>query len=354
MASEPPINKPGGDASLTFSLKKAATSIRTRRKLVLAGIVAIAVLLIAYGVFRLPGININSIDEIKALTERDRIIIFAPHCDDETLGSGGIIQKALDKNIPVKVVMITNGDDNIFTTDIQFTTIFPSAAEFIAAGEKRQQESIDALVSLGVKREDIIFLSFPDKGLREMFTTNWSNAMPFTSDGTREAMSVYKITYEPGVVYSGEKLLGNLKSIIADFNPTIVIAPHEKDHHPDHKYAFKFIVKALKELYGGTSGKEPPVILTYLVHYPHYPVPRGLKRGRSLLPPLSSSFEMMWFQLPLGKDEQDRKYEAIRLYRSQLKLPELRKLMYSFARENELFEQVDFLDALTMLDEAEK
>ena len=46
------------------------------------------------------------------LSNNDRILILAPHPDDETIGTGGIIQEALRLNIPIKVVYFTNGDNN--------------------------------------------------------------------------------------------------------------------------------------------------------------------------------------------------------------------------------------------------
>ena len=46
------------------------------------------------------------------LTPSDRIIVFAPHPDDETLGCGGIIQQAVAMKLPVRIVWLTYGDNN--------------------------------------------------------------------------------------------------------------------------------------------------------------------------------------------------------------------------------------------------
>ncbi len=40
----------------------------------------------------------------------DRILIFAPHPDDEVLGSGTYIQRAIKNGAEVKVVLMTNGN----------------------------------------------------------------------------------------------------------------------------------------------------------------------------------------------------------------------------------------------------
>ena len=51
------------------------------------------------------------LDPVK-LEPHDRILIFAPHPDDEILGCAGIIQKAKAMNIPVRVLFLTFGDSN--------------------------------------------------------------------------------------------------------------------------------------------------------------------------------------------------------------------------------------------------
>ena len=43
-------------------------------------------------------------------TENDRILVLAPHPDDETLGAGGVIQRALEAKAHVKIVFLTYGD----------------------------------------------------------------------------------------------------------------------------------------------------------------------------------------------------------------------------------------------------
>src|SRR5262245_47079726 len=47
-----------------------------------------------------------------AIEDTDRILILAPHPDDEILGCGGIIQRAVARKQPLRVVFLTNGDFN--------------------------------------------------------------------------------------------------------------------------------------------------------------------------------------------------------------------------------------------------
>ncbi|MGO9610231.1 MAG: PIG-L deacetylase family protein, partial [Verrucomicrobiia bacterium] len=53
-----------------------------------------------------------SLPSCPTLTPDDRIIIFAPHPDDESIGCGGIIQQALALKVPVRIVWLTYGDNN--------------------------------------------------------------------------------------------------------------------------------------------------------------------------------------------------------------------------------------------------
>jgi LmbE family N-acetylglucosaminyl deacetylase len=310
---------------------------------VLAAIGAVIVAFLSYGVSRAPSVNIDSIDPMRQLSGTDRILIFAPHCDDEVLGTGGLIMKAVALSAQVRVVQITNGDNNIFSTDIQFKTLYPSAKRFIETGEERQQETIKAMTFLGVNENDILFLGYPDRGIRALYLTNWPNHNPYRSPATHETRSPYKLAYEKNALYSGENMLKNIKQIIRDFSPTIVIAPHMHDHHPDHRYSYEFITQAISEVYGsGDTARGPkPDVFTYLVHYHLFPRPSGLKPEEYLLPPFIASFDMDWYKMMLSDDERDKKYDAIRLYKSQLRTPELGRLMRSFVRKNELFEGVE-------------
>jgi len=292
---------------------------------------------------RAPSLNIAMVDELAPITASDRVLIVAPHCDDETLGAGGLIQDALARDAAVRVVIVTNGDNNLISTDLEFKTIRSSARDFVIEGERRQQESLSALAILGVTARDVEFLGYPDKGLRHLYLTNWSADQPYRAHGTRDTTAPYKLIYQPGVAYAGENLLHNLTQILLDYRPTIIIGPHLDDHHPDHHYAAAFLIKALRQLPEFTAAdNSPPRLYTYLVHFPHFPRPKGLQSDSFLLPPLSASLNMTWQKLTLSPATERRKEDAIAMYTTQVRTPELGTLMKSFVRRNELFEQVGY------------
>ena len=47
-----------------------------------------------------------------SLTEQDKVLILAPHPDDEAIGTAGVIQKAVQLGSPLKILYLTHGDNN--------------------------------------------------------------------------------------------------------------------------------------------------------------------------------------------------------------------------------------------------
>ncbi|WP_438311962.1 PIG-L deacetylase family protein [Sporosarcina sp. FA9] len=75
----------------------------------------------------------------------ERILIIAPHADDEVLGCGGLIEKACRYNNQVKVVVMTVGDIK-----------HPHNTETVT-GETRKKELKDAMEFLGCTDFDIVY-----------------------------------------------------------------------------------------------------------------------------------------------------------------------------------------------------
>ena len=101
-------------------------------------------------------------DGINFTKNDDRVLIFAPHPDDETIGTAGVIEKALKQDAKVRVVCYTNGDSNELSFIVYEKRLTFRKGEFLHMGEVRRRETMRAMVSLGVKPEDVIFLGYPD------------------------------------------------------------------------------------------------------------------------------------------------------------------------------------------------
>ncbi len=264
-----------------------------------------------------------------------RILILAPHCDDETLGAGGLIQAAVQAGIETRVVIATNGDGYRFATSEEFKKLYPTARDYIHMGEVRQEESLAALAKLGVSSDHVTFLGYPDRGTSAFLEKHWSPARPYRSPYSDVSQSPYPRTYHPSSVYAGADYLADLISIVDEYHPDLIVFPNPEDVHPDHWGLGIFSRMAVAEV----SHRQPtyqPRLMSYLVHRPDYPVVRGLKPDASLVPPPALTFIYPdWFGWSLSSIQKTTKEAAIQEYKSQL--PLLRGLMESFIRSNELY-----------------
>ena len=274
-----------------------------------------------------------------SLAGYQRLLVLAPHCDDETLGTAGLILAAERAGIQVRVVIATNGDGYFFATAQDFHKLYPKSGDYIRMGEVRQRESLAALQILGLKAEQVTFLSYPDRGSPSEWNDHWSAQIPYRSPYSQDTRSPYPLTYNPRSVYAGEDYLADIMSILKNFRPDLIVYPHPDDVHPDHWGLNVFTRLAIAEVTHGDASFQPTQI-TYLIHRPDFPTIRGLKPQDNLIPPPALlDIYPDWFRLDLTPEEVMQKGQAVQAYRTQL--PLLRGLMDSFVRANELFAPVD-------------
>ena len=293
-----------------------------------------------------PGVQLVSLQPL-SLAGYHRLLILAPHCDDETLASAGLILAARRAGIEVRVVIATNGDGYLFATMQDFRKIYPTHADFIRMGEERQQESLAALAILGVKADQVSFLGYPDRGSPSLWNTNWSENDPYRSPYIGATRSPYPLTYNPNSVFAGSDYLADISSILASYRPDLVVYPNPEDVHPDHWGLNVFTRLALTILHHNDPGYTPTQ-LTYLVHRPDFPEIRGFNPAASLTPPDKLyALDPHWYRLDLTPADETLKREAVQAYLSQL--PLLRNLMESFVRVDEPFNVVTSPDLATAI-----
>lgn len=129
----------------------------------------------------------------------NKVVVIAPHADDEVIGCGATIARHIDEGDEVVVVIATNasvGAPELFS---------PSKSQHI------MEETVAAHQLLGVKER--IFLDFPAPAL---------NAFP-----------EYKISLE-------------LSKIFQKFSPTHLYLPHPGDIHQDHKAIYRAALVAAR------------------------------------------------------------------------------------------------------------
>ncbi len=157
-----------------------------------------------------------------ALPAHARVVVFAPHPDDETVGVGGLLFRLAHGHTPLRVVFVTNGDGYRRALEQDFAVERPTDADYVALGELRQREALAALAHLGVARRDVRFLGFPDGGLAELWRAHWLRTHPYTSPYTKESSP----PDAEGVGYDGQDLTSIVSGILRDFGPTVIVMPH--------------------------------------------------------------------------------------------------------------------------------
>ena len=124
-----------------------------------------------------------------------RVMVFAPHPDDEIFGCGGALIQHVQDQDPIQVVVVTDG-------------ALGGGLENLA--EIRASESESAARLLGYPPP--IFLGYPDRGL-----------MP-----------------------DDEALIQRFCSLISDFRADIVYVPSFWEIHPDHRVVSHAVINALR------------------------------------------------------------------------------------------------------------
>lgn len=267
-----------------------------------------------------------------------RLLVIAPHCDDEVLGSGGMIHDTIAAGGQVLVVLMTNGDGFTVATEEEFHRLFLTHEDYVNSGYTRQKETIQALQLLGLPEQQILFLGYPDRGLRAIWTDYWNKDQPYQSRFTGSDHSPYNNSYQQNAPYAGQAVLDNLEQIILAFQPNVIVAPHPADEHPDHAATWAFVAASFAEL--TSAGKIAGVHLyTYLVHRGDFPIPHGYKTNELLSPPkpLYQAQHGKWLTYPINTATEALKEQSIKEYVSQIKVPIMSSLLHSFIRRNELF-----------------
>jgi LmbE family N-acetylglucosaminyl deacetylase len=184
-----------------------------------------------------------------------RVVIIAPHPDDEVLGAGGLIQRALRERCLVEVVAVTDGEASHEAS---------TTATITGLASLRAQESETALRRLGWKRPTVTRLHLPDGELAQ-----------------RE-----------------DELFGALADVLLPDD--LCVAPWRGDGHPDHDATAAATLRAANSV-GARS-------LGYLVWGWHWADPDG-----SDIPWTRCR------RLELGRRDRARKRWATSAFQSQIR-----------------------------------
>ena len=267
-------------------------------------------------------------------TANDRILIMAPHEDDETLGCGGLIQQGVAAGAAVRVVYLTSGDHN------QLAFMVYRRHPWLSPKVNREMGRIrihEAMAFLGVPAQQLAFLGYPDHDTLHIWSSHWAKAPPLHSILTNTTRVPYREAPGYGKPYKGESVVADIERELLDFRPTHIFVTHPIDANPDHRACYLFLRVALLNL----AGRIPtPQIFTYPIHMGPWPRPYYFHPHEWLSFPerLADERARSW-ALGLSPEQVRRKYEAIRLYKSQMS--DSSYWLTAFARRNELFTLIE-------------
>lgn len=276
---------------------------------------------------------------IPAFAKSDRVLILAPHPDDETICTAGVIQNALSAGADVYVACYTNGDANQLAFIMYEKRLTFLKGEFIHMGEVRKKETLSALDFLGVKREKIFFLGYPDIGTMQILLKYWGTNKSYRSVFTRSRNVPHDENLSPNAPYTGESILKDIKTVLLKTRPTKIFVSHPADTNGDHQSLYLFLQVALWDLSGRIKR---PAVYPFLVHCKGWPSPRRRRTDLSLgVPKGLETAPILWQRLELTEDQVHKKDKATGFYRSQM--PYNARFLRAFSRKNELFGDYPFV-----------
>jgi LmbE family N-acetylglucosaminyl deacetylase len=265
------------------------------------------------------------------LNKDDRVLILAPHPDDETIATGGIIQQAVAMGLPTRVVWLTYGDNNETSFLVYRHRPNGGAKAVRSMGLVRHDEGVAAAGELGMSPDQLTFLGYPDFRTLVIWSDHWGDAEPCQSMFTRTSAVPYANAFRPGTPYRADEILADLETVLRDFRPTVVFVSHPGDHNPDHQSLYLFTRVALWNL----ANEMQPKVFPYLVHHPEWPQTEGYHTEIPLLPPDRLAAETEWYRHPVDNQAAERKHSALSQHATQYKVD--RNYLDSFIRANELF-----------------
>ncbi|HET6632354.1 MAG TPA: PIG-L family deacetylase [Rhodanobacteraceae bacterium] len=162
------------------------------------------------------------------------LLVVAPHPDDESLATGGLLQRAVSAGARARVLLLTDGDNNPWPQRWLERRWRIGPEERRRWGQRRRGEAHAALATLGLPDDAPVCLGWPDMGVTSRLV-----------DDTAASVST---------------IAGHVR----DFAPSVLVFPSLGDTHPDHSAAHVLVRLALAR----QDCRLPhyTALLSYLIH----------------------------------------------------------------------------------------
>lgn len=255
-----------------------------------------------------------------------RIVMVAPHPDDEVLANGGMLADAVLRGQQVYVILITAGDSFPWHPSTTIRAWLVGGEPYRELGEQRIEEFLASTQELGIPRDHVFVLGFADRSISALGSTHF--LAPYTSPSTKVDHIPYSQAYKPGRPYTGVELERQLRQILSSINPDILIGPGVLEGHGDHNGTAFFITRV--------STSYPKARLYYNVIHGglEWPLPKGYHPNLPLVPPGEHGDQLAWQVYPLPPEAIERKARAIEQHHTQTQI--MGRYMRAFIRQNEL------------------
>ena len=257
----------------------------------------------------------------------DRVLVVAPHPDDEALACGGAVLAAVEAGASVWMAWLTCGDGFWIDATVLAGHLRPHWRDLLRLGARRIDEARSAASALGVAEDHLFFLGYPDRGLLATLGTS-DGAEPFRSLYTGQDCVPYPEAVSPSAEHTAANLEADLRAVLERSRPTIVFAPSSHDAHPDHRATAELVDRLLAPKLGVRRYE-------WIIHGGiEWPLPKGLHPSLPLAPPPRGR-GLPWERFEIRPDQVQAKLRAIGCHHSQVLL--MARYLGSFARSNELF-----------------
>ena len=135
-------------------------------------------------------------DQLARVDACRRVLVVAPHPDDESLGCGGLVATLAERGAAFRFVFVTDGG-----ASHPCSRSWPRPR--LVAG--RRAEAAEALRRLGVGAEPRLFLELPDAAIPSVLSPEWKSAA------------------------------ARVKTLVLAFQPDLALLPWRRDPHCDHR-----------------------------------------------------------------------------------------------------------------------
>lgn len=170
-----------------------------------------------------------------------KVMVIVPHEDDDLLISGQVLPPMYKNGADVRVVFATNGDKRV-------------------SAYTRQSEACNALEKLGIPREKVIFLGYPDGtqlyvGEKAFsFSSGWDHT--YAGKGFKD---YHFDRFGTHAKYTAENMVDDIESVVLEYRPDYILAI-DFDTHTDHRGVSISFEKAMERILKKESGYTPKVL----------------------------------------------------------------------------------------------